>query len=159
MQTVRSLDAEFRQLHERSVAFVRIVPVDKLYWQPRATGAGLSPAYSCGEYLLRSAASVEQTFGGITVNLWDDPFEWTLPESLPTASHVENYLSEVEETRLRAFNLFRGDADILKEIATPSGEPRTLLSLVLETLVRAAHFQGRAFATFRIFSQTHLPRL
>ena len=29
-----------------------------------------------------SAGTIEQTFGGITANLWDDPFEWTLPETL-----------------------------------------------------------------------------
>ena len=40
--------------------------------------------FSCGEYILRSAAAVEQTFGGITTRLWDDPFEWTLPEALST---------------------------------------------------------------------------
>lgn len=157
MQIVRSLDAEFRALHERSVALVRLVPPDRLYWQPRPS-SGLFPAYSCGEHVLRSAAAVEQTFGGITVNLWDDPFEWTLPESLPTPESVIEYLGETEATRGRGIALFRDDAELLKEIAAPDGM-RTLLGLLLETLARAAHHQGRAFATFRIFSEGRLPRV
>jgi hypothetical protein len=43
-----------------------------LYREQPATGD------SCGEQVLRSAAIVEQSFGGLTANLWDDPFEWTL---------------------------------------------------------------------------------
>ena len=159
MQIVRSLDEQFRSLHGRSCALLGTVPADKLYWQPRAAASGFFPAYSCGEYILRSAAAVEQTFGGINSNLWDDPFEWTLPESLPTPAHVENYLNETEETRLRTFRLFSSDEDLLKTIATPAGEIRTLHDLVLETLVRASHQQGRAFAVFRLFSDAPLPRL
>src|SRR5947207_1532178 len=62
---------------------------------------------SGGEHILRSAASVEQTFGGITSNLWDDPFEWTLPETLPTANKVARYLDEVDATRKHGFELFK----------------------------------------------------
>lgn len=152
MQIVRSLGEQFARLHGRSLALVRAVPGGRLYWQPpRAEGLAL-PAYSCGEHVLRSAAAVEQTFGGITVNLWDDPFEWTLPEALPTAAHVVEYLEEVEATRQRAFSLFHSDEDLSKQIAAPSGEMRTLFSLVTETLVRAARHQGAAFATLRLFS-------
>jgi hypothetical protein len=158
MQIVHSLDGQYQSLHERSRSLVRAVPPEKLYWKPRVS-SGLIPVYSCGEYLLRSAAAVEQTFGGINSNLWDDPFEWTLPESLPTPAHVENYLDETEETRARAFATFHTDADLLKLIATPSGEMRAVLTLVAEALVRAAHYQGRAFATFRLFSDSRLPRL
>ena len=153
---VSSLDEQFRRLHERSSQLVRFVPVDKLYWQPRAA-AGMFPVYSCGEHILRSAAAVEQTAGGITANLWDDPFEWTLPETLPTPERVTEYLAEVEATRQRALSLIGSDNDLGKEIAVPSGEMKTLFALLVETLVRAAHHQGRAFATFRIFSDTQLP--
>jgi hypothetical protein len=157
MRIVRGLDEQFARLHGRSLALVRAVPAERLYWQPeREPGARTFPVYSCGEHLLRSAAAVEQTFGGITVNLWDDPFEWTLPESLPTPAHVVEYLGEAEETRRRAFALFRSDQDLAREIATPSGEMRALVSLVAETLARAAHHQGRAFATFRLFSGARL---
>jgi hypothetical protein len=47
---------------------------------------------SVGEQILRSAAVIEQTFGGLTANLWDDPFEWTLPETLATPESIVAYL-------------------------------------------------------------------
>ena len=160
MRIVRALDEQFAGLHGRSLALVRAVPAERLYWQPaRETGARAFPVYSCGEHLLRSAAAVEQTFGGITVNLWDDPFEWTLPEALPAPEDVARYLEEAEATRLRAFEFLRSDEDLSKEIAVPSGEMRTLFSLTAETLARAAHHQGRAYATFRLFSDARLPPL
>src|ERR687896_365924 len=103
MRIVRGLDEQFARLHERSLALVQAVPAERLYWQPpREPAARTFPVYSCGEHLLRSAAAVEQTFGGITVNLWDDPFEWTLPEALPTGEQVVEYLGEAEATRRRA---------------------------------------------------------
>lgn len=155
---IASLNEQFAQLHARSQSLIEIVPAAKLYWQPRPS-SGAFPIYSCGENILRSAAAVEQTFGGITANLWDDPFEWTLPESLTTPTRVRHYLNEVEATRQRGFALFASDDELLKEIAVPAGGMRTLCALVLETLVRAAHHQGRAFATFRLFSDARLPRL
>jgi hypothetical protein len=152
------LEEQFKRLHARSVAFVESLPEEKLYWQPRQS-SGAFPVYSCGEHLLRSAASVEQTFGGITANLWDDPFEWTLPESLRTREGVAEYLNEVEVTRQRGFAHFQSDEDLMKEIRLPSGEMGLLCALLLETLARAAHHQGRAFATFRLFSDVSLPRI
>jgi len=107
------------------------------------------PLHSCGEHTLRSAAIVEQTFGGVTTNLWDDPFEWTLPETLPTPDRVSGYLDEVETTRKLGFQLFKSDMDLVKEIMALSG-PTQLFPLLLDTLARAAHHQGRAWATFEI---------
>ena len=159
MQIVRGLDEQFARLHERSLRLVQAVPFDKLYWKPEVSGPRTLPLYSCGEHLLRSAAAVEQTFGGITVNLWDDPFEWTLPEQLPAPSDVARYMEEAEATRRRAFEFFKADADLAKEIAAPSGEMRTLFALIVETLARAAHHEGRAFAAFRLFSDARLPRV
>jgi hypothetical protein len=160
MRIARGLDEQFARLHERSVRLVQAVPFEKLYWQPpRLEAAHTYPLYSCGEHVLRSAAAVEQTFGGITVNLWDDPFEWTLPESLPAPADVVRYLEEAEATRLRAFQFFKSDEDLAREIAVPSGETRTLFALIIETLARASHHQGRAYATFRLFSDERLPRV
>ncbi|HEX8632704.1 MAG TPA: hypothetical protein VF703_00980 [Pyrinomonadaceae bacterium] len=153
-----SLDAQYARLHEGSSALVRAVePAEELYRPPRVARAGAPPVYSCGEHILRSAACVEQTFGGLTANLWDDPFEWTLPETLATPALVTQYLAEVEATRRRGFALVETDAALLKEIAVPSGEMQTLCALLCETLARAAHHQGRAFAAFRLFSDERLP--
>jgi hypothetical protein len=154
---IENLDQQFARLHESTCALTRLIPKEKLYWQPRA--AQWFPVYSCGEHILRSAAAIEQTFGGITANLWDDPFEWTLPENLPTPESVIEYLVEVEETRRRGFASFRSDEDLFRQIAVPSGQLQPLLVLLTETLMRAAHHQGRAFATFRLFSDERLPRI
>lgn len=153
---ISALDEQFERLHARSRALIEAVPVEKLYWQPRQS-PGAFPVYSCGEHILRSAGAVEQTFGGLTVNLWDDPFEWTLPESLSTPARIIEYLNEVEATRRRGFALFRSDEELVKEISVPSGEMQPLGALLFETLERAAHHQGRAFATFRLFSDARLP--
>ena len=153
-QLLAALDAQFTALHTSALSLVRRVPPDRLYWQPRA--AHTYPVYSCGEHILRSAACVEQTFGGVTSNLWDDPFEWTLPETLTTPEHVAAYLGEVEATRRRGCALIERDAELTKEIAVPAGEMQTLGALLIDTLVRAAHHQGRAYATFRLFSDERL---
>jgi hypothetical protein len=94
-------------------------------------------------YILRSAAAIEQMCGGLTANLWDDPFEWTLPETLSNADRVVEYLGEVDLARVRAFNSI-DDAALTKYISVPSGEERQLIRVLLETLVRASEFRGRA---------------
>lgn len=94
------------------------------------------------ENLVRSAATIEQMCGGLTANLWDDPFEWTLPETLSNSDRVIEYLDEVDMARQRAFNSM-DDGALTKFISTPSGESR-LMSLLLETLVKASEFRGRA---------------
>jgi len=159
-QLIAGLDEQFARIDGRSRALLSLIPAEHLYLPPRtANVAAAYPVYSCGEHLLRSAAAVEQTFGGITTNLWDDPFEWTLPESLATPELVLEYLAEVEATRRRGFESFADDGDLSKEIMTPSGESLKLFSLLLETLARASHHQGRAFAVFSLFNDARLPHL
>lgn len=145
---IEALDRQFAQLHRDSAKLLEVISPELLYHQPPGRSNSL-PLHSCGEHILRSAAVVEQTFGGITTNLWDDPFEWTLPETLPTPDKVSGYLDEVEATRKDGFQLFKSDTDLMKEIMAPSG-PTQLLPLLLDTLARAAHHQGRAWATFEI---------
>jgi hypothetical protein len=142
-----SLDEQFALIHRRSCELIGKIRPDWLYRQPLDT----SGALSCGEHILRSAATVEQTCGGIAVNLWDDPFEWTLPETLATPAKVIEYLNEVEATRQRAFAFFKNDADLMKEIMAPAGRTQ-LVSLLLDTLARAAHHQAAAFEAFGLLS-------
>lgn len=144
-------DAQFRKIHERSSKFVALIPHDRLFYKPAAVDS-----YSCGEYLLRSAATVEQTFGGITTRLWDDPFEWTLPEELATNGKIDEYLEEVEVTRKKGFAYFTSDADLGKQIPAPE-ELTLLFEILLDTIARAGHLQGRAFAVFQMFSTAKLP--
>ena len=141
------LDRQFAHLYTSAYELVEALSPELLYRHPGE--ANLATLHSCGEHILRSAAIVEQTFGGIATNLWDDPFEWTLPETLSTPDKVASYLGEVEATRKRGFELFQSDEDLLKEIMAPAGYTQ-LLPLLLDTLARAAHHQGRARATFEI---------
>ena len=144
---IRSIENEFAGLHLRYCSLIRSIPEEDLYRHPQqSSGRSIS---SVGESILRGVAAVEQTFGGITANLWDDPFEWTLPENLSTIERVIEYLEEVEATRQRAFQSFARDADLLKEIMVPAAESRALIELLIETLVKAADYYGRAVATLR----------
>jgi hypothetical protein len=140
-QSIEGLDEQFAKLHRQSCRLIEQLFPEQLY---QATTAG---ADSCGEQVLRSAAIVEQTFGGLTANLWDDPFEWTLPETLSTSAKVVEYLNEVEATRREAFQLFKADQDLTKEIMAPAGNTR-LGPFLLDTLERARHHQQRAVAVF-----------
>jgi hypothetical protein len=148
---IDGLEHEFARLHFRSRRLTEFIPIDILYRNSIGTSAP-SNQNSIGESILRSAAVVEQTFGGITTNLWDDPFEWTLPENLATSERVTEYLTEVEETRQRAFLSFTSDADLQKAIALPSGHIKPLVSIILLTLVRAFDYQGRAIAMVKNLS-------
>jgi len=155
---IDAFDEQFARLHCRSRALAETTSIEILYRQP-GQPTGTLPVYSAGENLLRSAAAVEQIFGGITANLWDDPFEWTLPENLSTQERVIEYLEEVEATRKRAFDRFSDDSDLLKHVVVPSGETRPLISLLLETLVRAVEFQGRAAAALGLVSDVRVSGL
>jgi hypothetical protein len=148
------LDEQFALVHRRSCELISEIPQPLLYRKLPASNSS-SSCYSCGEEILRGAAIVEQTFGGITANLWDDPFEWTLPETLATPEKVFAYLNEVEATRRQGFELFYRDDDLLKEIMAPAGKTR-LLPLLLDTLVQAAHHQGSARATLELLRAKEL---
>jgi len=141
-EIVNHLDSELASLISNLKELVNSVPQDLIYRNP--------PPVSFGENILRSAAVIEQTCGGLTANLWDDPFEWTLPETLSTADRIVEYLSEVDVARQRAFASIVDDSALTKYISVPSGEPRLLVSVLVETLVTASDYRGRALATSKI---------
>ena len=142
---IESLDTPFADLHRQSGELVSRLSREQLYAKPNGS------ADSGGEQILRSAAVVEQSFGGLTANLWDDPFEWTLPETLNTPGRVLDYLIEVEATRRNAFDSFKNDEDLAKEIMTPAGNVQ-LLPFLLDTLQRARHHQQRATAIIELLN-------
>ena len=155
---VASLDREFSRLHQQACALISATSIEVLYTVPEPEGASSSQRLpGIGESILRSAAAIEQTFGGITANLWDDPFEWTLPEYLSTPAKIREHLGEVEATRQRAFASFTDDACLLKHVAVPSGGTRPLIELLLETLLKAASFQTTARVTLKILSGISTP--
>ena len=154
---IDTIGRKFADVHSRSVQILSMTGEDDLYRRPRELPQTFT-MFTVGEHLLRSAASVEQTFGGITTRLWDDPFEWTLPEKLNTISLVAEYLEEVEGTRQKGFAFLKSDDDLQKQMPAPS-EIKPIFEILLDTLVRAEHYQGRAAAVLQYFSDEKLPRL
>ena len=134
------LDGQFEVLHLRSLKFLEHLPEDKIFWKPPAEGF---ETYSAGELLIRSAAAVEQTFGGITRRLWDDPFEWTLPEELSGRDAIRNYFAEVRKTRVDGFAFFGDDTELFRLIPAPEALT-PIIEILLTAIDRAAHFEGRA---------------
>ncbi len=153
---IDKFESQFRSLHERSVNFAESAAEDLLFRRPspaQETIGGLT----VGESIIRSAAIVEMTFGGITRRLWDDPFEWTLPEALGSTAKIIGYLGEVETLRISGFGFFADDADLSRAIPAPK-ELRTLGAILLDTIARAEHFQGRSFALYQALGGGKLPR-
>lgn len=155
---IKFIDHEFAELHKRSVDLLINLAPEHLYWEPEPVGPA-ARAYSCGECLVRSARAIERTFGGLTANLWDDPFEWTLPETLRTPPEVIEYFGEVEATRRRGFALLQDDRDLERQIALAPDEFKPLGGLLIDTLVRAAHWQGSAFVVHSLFAATVPPHI
>jgi len=157
MDTFLSIfDRSFTDLDRRSRDLLEKLAEHDLFRRPREI-EGMMTMFSCGEYILRSAAMVEMTFGGITRRLWDDPFEWTLPEKLSTRQLILEYLDEVERTRVSGFAFFDSDDDLRREMPAPV-RVMPIFEILLETLARAEHYQGRAFAIFQMLSDEKLPR-
>ena len=151
---LKALNEQFVTVDRRSRELLALLDQDQLFRRPDGSPTSMTP-FSCGEYLLRSAGRVEMTFGGITTRLWDDPFEWTLPEQLSTNELILQYLEEVEATRQQSFTFFQTDDDLKKSLPAPV-KIITLFELLLETLATAENYQGRAIAIFRLFSNEKL---
>ncbi len=151
-----TFDSAFRRLDALSRDMLARTKQEILFERPRHIVNSMA-MFSIGEYVLRSAAMVERTFGGITSRLWDDPFEWTLPEKLSEGAAIIQYLDEVESTRVKGFAFFTTDEDLKRQIPAPE-KLTTVLELLLETLAKAEHYQGRAFAVFQMLSDEKLPR-
>jgi hypothetical protein len=143
---IDTFDLQFCNLHNRSIELLGKIQPDKLFWQPVETHFQF-PVNSFGANILRSAGKIEQTFNGIATRLWDDPFEWTLPEQLSTNELISEYLDEVEAARLKGFTLFQSDEDLLRQFPAPV-KMLTIFELLLETLTTAENFQGRAIAVY-----------
>lgn len=150
-------EASFAGLHQNSIGLLDRTGDAVLYKRPRELPQTFA-MFTIGEYLLRSAAAVEQTFGGISTRLWDDPFEWTLPEKLNSVDLVRQYLDEADATRATGLRFLADDADLAKEIPAPSAM-KPIGQVLLDTIARASHFQGRAYAVYQMLLDEGLPRI
>ena len=153
-QILQALDQNFRELHKRSVRLISDIS-DELLYKRTGEDNDLMMKLTVGENIIRSSAFVEMNFGGITRRLWDDPFEWTLTEALNDRSKILAYLSEVESTRENGFRFVRADGDLGKMIPAPR-DLRSLAAILIDTLCRAEHYQGRAFALYQTLSLSKL---
>lgn len=151
-----SFDKAFRSLDILSRELLSKCEEVNLFRKPRQIENSMA-MFSCAEYILRSAAMVEMTFGGITTRLWDDPFEWTLPEKLSNKAAIDQYLDEVESTRVKGFEFFTSDDDLKRRMPAPE-KLMSVHEILLETIAKAEHYQGRAFAVFQMLSDEKLPR-
>ncbi|MBV9241663.1 MAG: hypothetical protein JO314_06615 [Acidobacteria bacterium] len=152
-----SFDQQFVGLDRLTRGLLEKLADHQLFQRPDGSAMSMTP-FSCGEFLLRSAGAVEQTFDGLTTRLWDDPFEWTLPEKLSTRTAILQYLDEVEATRQRGFGFFTSDDDLCREIPAPE-KMRTLAEILIDTLARASHLQGRAFVVYQALTGKKPPGL
>ena len=155
MGTVEAFSAEFERLHGNLIDILNVIPEEKLYWKPFESQRFLR-VYSCGELIVHVGATVEYTFNGITSNFWDDPFEWTLRESLSSRSLVAEYLDEAARVRRIAFTGMK-DSDLAKTVYFPNGTPTTIGELLLRTLTHASHHRGQVYAYVHLFSHERLP--
>jgi len=142
--SIENLDRECVGLLSRLAELVRSVPSQSLYAESLGSSTG-----SVGENVVRSAATLEQTFGGLTINLWDDPHEWTLPETLATSTLIIEYLCEVDQARTRAFASLVDDSALGKYIAMPSGEQVRIQALLANAIEAAQGFEQRAGQTYK----------
>jgi hypothetical protein len=141
MRTLISLfDQHFLNLNARSVELVKNHQDATNLWRPFS-----SNGKSFGEYVVRGVAEVEQTFNGLTTRLWDDPFEWTLPEQLISTDRILEYFAEVEIARQKGFAFLTSDDDLKRELPAPI-QLKTIFSLFIETISRAENFHGKATA-------------
>jgi len=148
--SVESLDREFIGVLSRLSALIESTPASALYQSPAGE--------SLGENVIKSAGALEQTFGGLTTNLWDDPFEWTLPETLSTPDLIKRYLAEVDSARLRALASLVDDSALDKYIALPSGDQTTIRKLLLNALETARNYERKATQTLKMLFADDAPR-
>ena len=156
---IKSLEREFAALDLCARELLQSTPAERLYHPialPQPDGASINsdPSSSIGELLLKSVGVVEQTCGGLTANLWDDPFEWTLPETLSTHKLISEYFDEVKQVRNKTFARLNDDGELVKLIALPSGETQPLVGLLLQTIARATYYQGQAKVLMEFLTQT-----
>jgi hypothetical protein len=150
-------NASFDTSSTRTRAILDLTSDERLYQRPRELPQTFA-MFTVGEYVLRSAAAVEQTFGGITTRLWDDPFEWTLPEKLYSVELIRQYLDEVDKTRADGFAFLATDDSLSKSIPAPAAI-KPISQVLIETLTRSEHYLGRAYAVFQMLSDEKLPRI
>jgi len=144
---IGSIDAHLADIDSRQRRLLERTPDEKLFWTPITTPDTML-TLSVGGSILRSAAKVEQVFLGLTRRLWDDPFEWTLPEKLSSKATILEYLDEVAAARKSGLAFLTSDSDLSRMLPAPE-ELKPVFQALLESIARAENFLGRGEAVVR----------
>ena len=147
---IETLDGYFDSLDSRQRALVNSVSEVRLFWSPVSTSDSML-TLSVGGGVLRSAAMVEQVFLGITRRLWDDPFEWTLPEKISTKKAIMGYLGEVVEARNNGLAFITSDGDLSRRLPAPE-MLKPILQVLVEAVARAENYLGQAEAVAKMLT-------
>lgn len=150
---IELLDLRFSDVDDRQRDLLCRTVEEKLFWSPVAKTDALL-TFSVGGAVLRSAAIVEQAFLGITRRLWDDPFEWTLPEKLSSIEAIIEYLDEVAAMRRQGLAFLRSDDDLIKQLPAPE-QLKPIFQVLVECLMKAENYLGRAEAADKLMSNSH----
>ena len=145
---IESLDLRFTDIDGRQRKLLAEITDDKLFWTPISSVDSMI-LLSVGGAVLRSAAMVEQVFLGITRRLWDDPFEWTLPEKLSNISAITEYLDEVASTRSSGLAFLTSDADLSRQLPAPE-KLMPIFEALVESIAKAENYLGRGEAIRRL---------
>jgi hypothetical protein len=151
---ISEFDGTFVRLHQDRSKLARDVG-DGFVYRPLVETENNFAPQTIGTLLIRSAAVVEQMINGMTVRLWDDPFEWTLPERLPTIEYLTAYFDDVERARVRGFRFLQDDADLTRSIPAPV-ELRTLHEVLADALQRSQQLLNVAATHIRKPDSLHL---
>ena len=145
---IETINKQFDDIDRRQRDLIAKVADDRLFWTPVST-ADTMMTLSVGGSVLRSAAMVEQVFLGITRRLWDDPFEWTLPEKLSTKAAILGYLDEVVGTRTNGMMFLKSDADLSRHLPAPE-TLKPILQVLTEAIGKAENYLGHAEVVAKI---------
>jgi hypothetical protein len=151
---VIAFDWAFDEISKGSRKLISNTPPEILFKDLR--GYESTAMCSIGEYVVRSAAMVERAFGGLTRRLWDDPFEWTLPEELYSVPEIDKYLDEVDASRKSGLLFLHSDDDLSKQLPAPQ-KLKSIADILIEAIAESRHYQGRAFALYQVTCEKKLP--
>ena len=145
---IDSFNGQFEKIDLRHRALLNVTSEEKLFWSPLPIADSMI-TLSVGGSILRSSAMVEQVFLGLTRRLWDDPFEWTLPEKLNTCAAIKDYLDDVLQTRQAGFEFLKSDADLAKLVPAPEAL-KPIGDVLVEALAKASRHLGTAEAILKL---------
>lgn len=148
--TSAELNTRVDLIFSNAAEIIRRCPETELFVKPRKLKNSLAP-FSIGEFTIRAIGKIEQACGGITTRLWDDPFEWTLPESFTDISAIHLYFVDVAATVERCFEFIGSDGSLAAVIPAPV-RFRSIELILIDAICDANLLLGKAEALWQLYS-------